>query len=545
MASAETKGSPPPNTVEQLGYKEFLASLSLANLCFLNVWIELGSTEHDYYRKLPPSANMIKATAALVVLVGITMWGFIAAARRTHVVWTKVLAYVPICFALVLALNVCKTSITTPAGQLPEFSNWIAVAILFGLACLTFWLAWQKERWLTRTLTAGLLILFPLFPILVGQSIWIHFNRSARGSFADRTSQPSQASRRTRLVWMIFDEWDYRLTFRARPKGLVLPAIDRLSRESFNATHAVGGGYGTANAMPSMLVGRRVVDSQTSGPAELLLRFEGAGDFVGWSSQPSLFSKIRDAGWTTSVVGWYHPYCRVLGTQLDYCGWQPGASIYDRDEYARNPTFLEAGNAILDRQVSKIPLVNRFDIVRRDLNKRHLQSLEYTQIRNAAFATLGTTDFVMVHWPVPHPYGIYDRSRGALRSDTRQTYLDNLALVDKIISDFRSLLEERKQWDNTTLVLTSDHSLRVHEWNQPRLWSAEEAAATGNTRSAHVPFLIKLSGQTRPVTYEKPFSILLTHDLLVAMTRGELLTVDALAPWFDANRTRFAVRAEN
>src|SRR2546423_46880 len=49
-------------------------------------------------------------------------------------------------------------------------------------------------------------------------------------------AQPARSLRR--VVWLMFDELDQRITFEARPPGLELPELDRLRRESLYADAA-------------------------------------------------------------------------------------------------------------------------------------------------------------------------------------------------------------------------------------------------------------------------------------------------------------------
>jgi hypothetical protein len=346
---------------------------------------------------------------------------------------------------------------------------------------------------------------------------------------------------------MLFDEWDYRLTFQDRPAGILLPALDRLRSEAFLA-HAVRPDY----SVPAMLIGRWITDARRpSGPVEYLIKLETQSSatglhrsdgYVRWGDQPTVFSRLRSAGWTTSLIGHYLPYCRVFGSQIDRCFWEPGASTYDRVEYGRELSSIEVLRTLFERQLSKAPLVNRFYFDRHNAKTRELQIREYLGIRNAGFAAIDTTDFVFVHWPVPHPYGIYNRTHGALDAHTGRTYLDNLVLVDTIVGDLRTLLENRGEWDGATVILSSDHSLRVGQWKAHPSWTAEEAKATGNIASPYVPFIVKLPGQLQAVTYEHPVNAILVHDLIISVARGSVRTPDALRAWFDENRGRFPVR---
>ena len=45
-----------------------------------------------------------------------------------------------------------------------------------------------------------------------------------------------------RVVWIIFDEADYRMIFEQRPASLEMPEFDRLREESLSANNAISPG---------------------------------------------------------------------------------------------------------------------------------------------------------------------------------------------------------------------------------------------------------------------------------------------------------------
>jgi hypothetical protein len=89
------------------------------------------------------------------------------------------------------------------------------------------------------------------------------------------------------------------------------------------ATNAFPPAGHTSQSIPALLIGRLVASVKSAGPYELLLTFPTQQAAVGWSSQPDIFTAARAAGFNTALVGWYHPYCRVIGDRLTSCLWEP------------------------------------------------------------------------------------------------------------------------------------------------------------------------------------------------------------------------------
>jgi hypothetical protein len=46
--------------------------------------------------------------------------------------------------------------------------------------------------------------------------------------------------------------------------------------------------------------------------------------------------------------------------------------------------------------------------------------------------------------------------------------------------------------------------------------------------------MLKLPGQTAGVAYDRPFSAMVTHDLVLALLRGDLKTPGEATAWLDA-----------
>ena len=52
-----------------------------------------------------------------------------------------------------------------------------------------------------------------------------------------------------------------------------------------------------------------------------------------------------------------------------------------------------------------------------------------------------------------------------------------------------------------------------------------------------IPFLLKLPRQHEQLTYKAGFNTVLTHDLVLALMRGEVSDPRGVAAWLDRNRS--------
>jgi hypothetical protein len=110
------------------------------------------------------------------------------------------------------------------------------------------------------TVAASALISFlPFFAVTFGQGIWKIASYHAPDFAPKPLMNPLPIARAApRVVWIIFDEWDYRLTFVDLDAGLRLPEVERLAREAFAADQALPPGPETPISIPAYFTGRPV-----------------------------------------------------------------------------------------------------------------------------------------------------------------------------------------------------------------------------------------------------------------------------------------------
>ena len=130
-------------------------------------------------------------------------------------------------------------------------------------------------------------------------------------------SRPAQ----TRVVWIIFDELSQTIAYGNRPPGLALPNFDRLKEGSFYASLAESPAVRTEISMPSLILGEPVLEASPQAPDDLRVRTASHPESLSWSSIRNVFDAARGLGFNTALVGWYHPYGRLLNRSLTRCYW--------------------------------------------------------------------------------------------------------------------------------------------------------------------------------------------------------------------------------
>ncbi len=170
---------------------------------------------------------------------------------------------------------------------------------------------------------------------------------------------------------------------------------------------------------------------------------------------------------------------------------------------------------------------------------RTIQNAHFEHVRNGAVksATDPDLDLILIHSPAPHPPGIYDTAKNDFSRDGKSSYVDNLKLVDRTLSDLRRAMENSGMWDKTTVIISSDHWWRTEMWSRGPFWTHADAVASGGKMDHRIPFMVRLAGQNAGITYTPAFNTVVTHDLILALLRGEVSNPDSLTGWLDHHRS--------
>ncbi len=401
------------------------------------------------------------------------------------------------------------------------------------------------------------LVLLPFALYRLGITAWQTVYQPGRNvAFTTKSVYPpAQAGVRKSLVlWLIFDEMDYRATFESETAAWTSKNLRDLRNYSFHATRAFEPSDGTARAVPGYLVGRPVAHVGWDSPNDLMLQFVGDDKYNPWTAQQTLLHEAAGLHRTTAILGYFHPYCRLFGGQVSECEVLPDPERGELQKWwstllsvpLYRAAFMQAARSVWAPQtVARYDGV-RFPVWRRWVRERTEERHAYSasQARNSLLRMVSDRkfDFVVAHLPLPHPPALRRLPGSSSRAIDEPGYSGNLLSADHLLGEIIALLRSTGRWDETTLVVTSDHSVRdfwlKHEFLDPSLREAIE-----KRQEPTVPLLVKLPHQTQGVQFDKPFNAVLVHGIIKAALRGELTSPEQIAEYLDRNRTRFPLVA--
>ena len=526
--------------------KDILVCFSLGNLCFVRRWYDLEilqETSLDYLRPGPASPALLISTLLAGLVLGLAFWLGVQWARSRGPVWMK-FAHGCFLMALVFPLESVRRYWNAQLEHVDLASN-VALLSIEALLFVGMVMAmWGNPRVVRPARHVALLMTF-MFPALL-----IDFLSSSLSSEPDSAFQPKPPAAvlpvradGQRFIWIIFDEMDQRIAINERPVSLDLPELDRLRGESLEARHATQTAGFTGLAMPILISGRSYRQSEIKGASRLDVMPEDSEERLDWAQEHTVFSRVREMNLNAAIVGWYHPYCRIFGSLLADCfatATSHAGRALLREQHASQEGVLAMTGLLFRLQLENIKDIYRFDglsgsEILKDAYLQSQQQQEYFRIREHAYtdALDPRISFVLLHFPTPHMYAIYNRWRKDFTLDSNIDYLDNLALVDRTIGELRAELEVAGLWDRTNLLITADHGFRPDMWRGRYGWTQNMERVSAKGTSHLVPFILKLAGKHDHVVVDRPFSNIVSTDLAMAVLSGQISTASQAAEWID------------
>ena len=530
--------------------RSWLLAITPAMLLLAPMIAPFISLRHKFFYHLEGSATAVLLAVLLNLLAAwLVLWVLLSLGRRHRWLriawWSLFLATLPWVlvhdYAVMMdrglpAVLASGLILFCPLALLAEILLWRRVVLRSGRA-------FQVLRFVTALFGLGCLV-------TVGQLGF--YAVATRGLNRPRplhvwpatvaANPPDKAGVPARVVWIIFDELGDDPLFARRPAGLAMPAFDRLASQSTVFTDAIAPGSYTEQVIPALLMGEPAQRVSFTTDGQFQYQNTAADRWQGMNPGNTVFGDALRAGETTAVVGWHNPYCRILAPVLDHCFWSSHVDSMTPD-FDGTATFeanlLGPAHGVLETLLhrdGKAAEEHRADL--------HIQDLETLLAEADRVIREDRVGFLLVHLPVPHPPGLYDRRRGAITDVGHTSYVDNLAMADRVLAHLRNELEASGAWQNATVLVMGDHAWRTKLlWEGQRSWTAEDQQASHNGAFDPRPaYLIKLPGQQAHAEISASFATLRTRSLLDAVMAGRLHRPEELEQWVQGRGAASALK---
>ncbi|MBI3417136.1 MAG: sulfatase-like hydrolase/transferase [Verrucomicrobia bacterium] len=412
---------------------------------------------------------------------------------------------------LVAVANGVLTTLA-PSGALPHVGMSLSLRLVWiiawlGILAVTICSYCKPQLQLVRHAANGCLLFSPLIVIIFAQlamlSEWSspHETDPSLRPPIPKSTATNQTS--TPVFVFIFDEWSYRRSFQ---KGEFLPELinlRRLSAQSCNFQNAWSYAPTTQLSLPALLFQR----DQTLLPEDRSAYFQSESGNVSSRDAPSVFRTAKAQGYFTALQGFFFPYAKILGDQVDY---------------SRSISWYSRGVGLWGHMKDKFiyqlhwfsdPLTEPLRNVLEARFQSHRWFAINTQVREGALRLLDecpANTLAFFHWPLPHgpfvmnedgsyrvPYSISEVLYGGIPS-TVEDYHRHLKYLDVIVGQIVAHLKAAGKYDGAMIVMTSDHSWR----HEPEKFKGRVVDLT-EVDFRKVPLLIKFPGQQSAHTVDK------------------------------------------
>ena len=493
--------------------KDALLCVSLGNLCFIQAWAGvLYEGDHGFFKQTPMTATTLLALLLNIGGAALVFWLGAQWVRRRKGRAVRFAADAALCLLLLVPLNFVRITYFELQGTAILVWGKKTAAMLLGLGVAVSFVYWHRFWGRLARVVLGMFLPLVVFTLAQIGLAWIRLATPVAARPGPSPAWQSQAAPdQPRVVWIIFDEMDRRLVFDQRPAGVELPELDRLRRESLDATNGFSPGGATILALPSLISGRTAASVTTASASDLNIVWQDNGERGTLATSPNVFSRARALGLNTAIVGWYLPYDRLLAMSASRIEWMP-------TPWSETARASGLGSTMRNQICSMLPFLHT--------RLRTVDRVHELLASAREVAADTNTHLAFLHLPFPHRPAIYRASTGkftAFNFSMPGGYFDNLALCDRVLGELRRGIAEAGLGDRTWLLVSSDH------------WWRESYSADGKT-DYRVPFLLKAPCDDKPGTFGTRFSTVVSQALLLAILRSEVRDHEGAAAWLEQHR---------
>ncbi len=474
-------------------------------------WLHLSPLHSDLYHRLLPLNSVywgVVIDLIFVSLLASLILGLLDShdPLRRSLWWALLAAFlVSRVYVFLVWLGIISASLVKPQIVL-------AVCLCSALA-LWFWARGLYPK-VVEAFTLTLALVGLSFLWAVPQLVFMAMSSEPheKPTFVRPVTQAKLPERR--IIWLLFDELSQDQVIDHRQPDIQLPSLDSFRSESIMFANMQPAGYYTELVLPSLIWGQRISGERSDLKGNLSVKTEGAG----WRRFPvdeSIFADAQRTGWPAGVAGWYNPYCRTYDSTLNWCGWTLTTPL--PGEYSPERGIL--WNAVAPIRKPILRLIGR---KLHGPSSAQIIASDYSQIMQWSRELIADENirFLLIHLPVPHPGGYYNRYTGEL--GVSGSYLDNLVLADKTLGQLMQWIDVTSSAPQTTVILCSDHSWRVPMWRKSPLWTKEDEKVSGNRFDPRPVLMVHLPGQSAPSVIEQPFPALKEHDLIKTLMQKSM-----------------------
>lgn len=500
----------------------YATAIGYSALCFLPALIRLSNPELAYYRGSETLHRIFLPILLCQACVCILFLAVMFLLRRV----SEPLRSIAVILLLFWPFDAAARGFVVSIGNTTIWQKGFVV-----LAVLAVLLLARSPVRLSRWLFSAVLFTLPGSLFLCSYAGYLSFHQET-SHFQERTPRQSFHSKPSvRVIWIIFDELDPDVLITHRPPSLALPNFDRLLGSSLFSVQVRRSGLYTRNAIPALLTGEDVLDTELVAPDNLLLRPQN-GEKRFFQNESTTFDDASALGLDSAIVGWYHPYGRLLGDRVHSVVWRSAEDFFGFDNQQSNGSLLQRARNQLVASFSDLLLVGKTPWANRAIRSTTAHMRRELDLVDAAQPLIGdeSIGLLFLHLPIPHSPPIWNRESQKYELVGR-SYVDSVVLADHVLGSFLQTLDRSGLADRTALLVTGDHGWRRTLWRAFPGWTKEDELTGGPEIPPYVPFLLRMPGQRKPLPYPSPFDATLSRKIVRGVLAGEFRSAEDISNW--------------
>lgn len=324
----------------------------------------------------------------------------------------------------------------------------------------------------------------------------------------------AEHARHRRVVWIIFDELDYRLALgdQVRQPLAELRHFRQLAQHGISANQAYSPSDATATSIPALLMGRSTTGARYLGSANYQLRGL-SHEHTAFTEANSVFGRLPGNNSTFSILGFYQPYCQIF-ISASTCNANPTAPY-------------EWYQGLIDWVPWPLlrPLIN---------DPMYVTSAQQVGLL-PSFLARRVDALTFIHLNVPHLSSHYASQHfGQSPSSNMQVqYLVNLRFADEILGQVIDSLQLVGAEQDVLLIVSGDHGFRMFK-DRP-------------DESRPVPWIAWRVGADAPQGITAPISTVHTAALIEQFLNNKVDSQSEIAQWWQGKQVlpRLALSPKN
>lgn len=343
------------------------------------------------------------------------------------------------------------------------------------------------------------LVFITAFNLLVNRPMELKLAWPDQVTWTGVRSHGSEHIPERRVIWIVFDELDYALSFGAANKSPIskYPNMQFLASRGVMAADAHAPSNVTLVSLPALLIGAPAINARINGQASIdLLTKTGVHSF---DVKNSIFGRLHSQGKEFSILGFYHPYCNIF---------VEAAACWTHSEHKTDNWY--------DAIFYKFPknISGKIDPMYQISTKQLGLISEYIARQSDSVTFL--------HINLPHLPGRFSQNYFNMQrsNDYDIQYESNLRLVDKILGQIISEVGQLSKDQRTLLVITGDHGFRMKGKNP--------------ATSRAVPWVAWDGSQDGGMLISKKISTVNTSALISKYLNKEVNSYSDMADWWSS-----------